>query len=195
MSALQSLMRGWTELAPYNFIHALRFEEAAEMGRWRIATAEALTALDLDATGLALETPATTIDAHFEAELVRGFAKNALPLRFFVLSTPTGHWFGVVVDHWFADDFSCRALLRRIHANYGAREKPALFWAQKHLPGGPFMERVAQLLRASESVAPRLPPAVAKTSGFQPRHISRGAAGWNLGSSAHAGEATTRHGA
>lgn len=148
-------MRGWSELAPYNFIHALRFDEPAEVERWRAATVEALTRLGLGAAALVIETPRTEIDAHFEAELNRGFAAGDLPLRFFVIETRGGHWFGVVLDHWFADDFSSRALLQQIHASYRAVESTELFWAQTTSPCRPwltewssFFKQAAALRRA-----------------------------------------------
>lgn len=148
-------MRGWSELAPYNFIHALRFDEPADVKRWRAATAEALARLGLEAAGLVIETPQTEIDALLEAELNRGFGVGDLPLRFFVIETRGGHWFGVVLDHWFADDFSSRALLQRIHASYRAVEPAELFWAQARSPRhnwltewGSFLKQAAALRRA-----------------------------------------------
>ncbi|MEO5722182.1 MAG: hypothetical protein ABIR71_12015 [Chthoniobacterales bacterium] len=125
LTAFQSLMRGWAELAPYNFIHALRFEEPAEQERWRDATAETLHLLGLEASALAIERPTVEIDVHLEAELNRGFAAADLPLRFFLIETEDGgHWFGVVLDHFLADDFSARALLRGIYARYRGTDLP-----------------------------------------------------------------------
>ena len=133
-SAFQSLMRGWSELAPYNFIHALRLEEPAEVERWRGAATEALHTLGLT-KGIGVETPVADIETHLAAELNRGFAVGELPLRFFVIETTgAGHWFGVVIDHWFADDFSGRALLQRMYANYrgtAAAGLPELFLAKR----------------------------------------------------------------
>lgn len=161
MNAFQTLMRGWAQLAPYNFIHALRLEQPAGVERWHAATAAALRTLELETTSLAIETPATPIEAHLEAELHRAFAPGALPLRFFVVeANGGGHWFGVVVDHWFADDFSCRAMLRRIYSSYqpdgATADKADLFLAQKQAPRrnwmvewSSFLQQAASLQRAS----------------------------------------------
>ena len=83
-------MRGWAELAPYNFIHALRLPGAADAERWRHAVAEALATLGLPTTSLEIERPTVDIDAHLEAELNRAFASGDLPLRFFLIETATG---------------------------------------------------------------------------------------------------------
>ena len=112
-------MRGWAELAPYNFMHAMRLEEPANLERWLQAAEDALRPLELGAAPVTIESPATTIDEHLDAELNRGFGPGELPLRFFVINeTNGGHWLGVVIDHWLADDYSCRLLLERVYANY-----------------------------------------------------------------------------
>jgi hypothetical protein len=127
-TAFQSLMRAWSELAPYNFIHAMRLEEPADTERWQRAAEEALRTLETSAPVL-IETPATDIDSHLEAELNRPFLPQDLPLRFFAI----GPWFGAVIDHWLADDFSCRALLERMYSFYrspdDSLDRPPLRWA------------------------------------------------------------------
>ncbi len=156
-SALQRLMRGWAELAPYNFIHALRLAGAAEEERWREAIVEALAALGLETASLKIERPATDIDTHVEAELNREFAAGDLPLRFFLLETSAGdHWLGVVFDHWFADDFSSRALLERIYANYRGIDSREITWARRQPARGnwwtewrSFLQQARALRRAA----------------------------------------------
>jgi hypothetical protein len=121
-------MRAWSELAPYNFIHAMRLEKSADIGRWQRAAEEALRTLEIRAPVL-IETPAVDIEAHFEAELNRPFLSQDLPLRFFAI----GSWFGAVIDHWLADDFSCRLLLERMFSFYHSPDEslgqPPLQWA------------------------------------------------------------------
>lgn len=131
-------MRGWSELAPYNFIQALRLEEPPDLERWRSAAAQQLRALG-EIADVAIETPMAGIDAHLEAELNRGFAAGDPSLRFFVIEVAAGgHWFGVVIDHWWADDFSIRALLERIYASYrnnhSLAAKADLQWARRLPP-------------------------------------------------------------
>lgn len=128
-------MRGWTELAPYNFIHALRLSGPPDAERWRTAVAEVLGALGLETTSLTIERPAAGIDDHLEAELNRGFTSEELPLRFFLSDDPAGgYWLGIVLDHWFADDFSSRALLERIFSRYHGTDSAELTWAKRQWP-------------------------------------------------------------
>ena len=133
LTAFQSLMRAWSELAPYNFIHAMRLEKPADVERWRCAAEDAIRTLELGTTKASIETPKADIEIHLEAELNRPFSTTDFPLRFFAIEAPAGgHWFGVVIDHWLADDFSCRALLHRMYSSYqspaGATGWPALRW-------------------------------------------------------------------
>jgi hypothetical protein len=121
LTAFQSLMREWSALAPYNFIHAMRLSAPAEIDRWQNAVAAAMQALSILPATVPIEQPATDIETHLEAELHRPFSPLAAPFRFFVVETKTGgHWFGAVLDHWLADDFSCRTLLERIYSIYHA---------------------------------------------------------------------------
>jgi hypothetical protein len=127
-------MREWSALAPYNFIHAMRLSAPAEIDRWQNAVAAAMQELAILPATIPIEQPAADLETHLEAELNRPFSPRAAPLRFFVVDAKTGgHWFGAVLDHWVADDFSCRALLERIysnyHANIGDARSSRLEWA------------------------------------------------------------------
>ncbi|MEP6809414.1 MAG: hypothetical protein ABI992_04165 [Chthoniobacterales bacterium] len=149
-------MRGWSELAPYNFIHALRLEEPLDLVAWRRATEAALQSLELGTAPVMVETPSLEIDQQLDRELNRAFAPGELPVRFFALHAAGGHWFGVVLDHWVADDFSARALLERIYALRQSRELPplrraAIFRARKNLwrEGSAFLRQARGLRRAA----------------------------------------------
>src|SRR4051812_35313829 len=118
-NAFQTLMREWAALAPYNGIHAMRLASPVDIGRWRKAVNP--VAEELGLTGeIPIEQPPTDLESHLNAELKRPFAEGGPPLRFFVVDSGTGdgHWFGIVFEHWIADDFSCRALLQRAYCNY-----------------------------------------------------------------------------
>jgi hypothetical protein len=126
LTAFQSLLREWSALAPYNFIHAMRLSAPADIDRWQNAVAAAMQELAILPATTAIEQPATDLETHLIAELHRPFSSIAAPLRFFVIAGKTGgHWFGVVLDHWVADDFSCRTLLRRIYSIYYANHGDA----------------------------------------------------------------------
>lgn len=136
LNAMQALMRRFTELAPYNFIHAMRVAGSARVDRWREAATHALADLRLGAphfdgdrvsfTAAApavLETPRLSLDHHLDAELNRPFLPGDAPVRFFVIEeADDSHWFGIVLDHWIADDHSCRQLMQRIFLRYHAPE-------------------------------------------------------------------------
>ncbi len=133
LTAFQSLMREWSVLAPYNFIHAMRLPGPVELDRWQSAAAVAMRALALPPAPIPIEQPAMDLETHLEAELNRSFSAMELPFRFFAMEAPGGgHWFGIVVDHWVADDFSCRALLQQMYSTYqspaGPTEWPTLQW-------------------------------------------------------------------
>jgi hypothetical protein len=133
LTAFQSLMREWSELAPYNFIHAMRLSTSANIDRWQKAVALAIQELTMLPATIAVEQPVIDLETHLQAELHRPFSPIDAPLRFFVVRAKAGgHWFGAVLDHWVADDFSCRLLLQRIYSNYhrdiSEAPSPSLEW-------------------------------------------------------------------
>src|SRR4029077_12264442 len=157
LTGLQSLMREWSTLAPYNCIHAMRLSAPAELDRWRNAVSVAMQDLGIVPESIPLEQTATDLEAHLEAELNRPFSALASPLRFFVIDIKTdGHWFGVTFDHWLADDFSCRSLMQRIYSIYRAggndTQKSRLEWMPAPPPhsrwrGWPSFIRQTMILR------------------------------------------------
>lgn len=119
LTAFQLLMREWSKLAPYNFIHAMRFDAAPDVDRWEKALGTTMAELEIMPAAVRLEQPSTDIDSHLQSELLRPFAETEAPIRFFVLDeNEDGHWFGATINHWFADDFSCRILFQQIYAAY-----------------------------------------------------------------------------
>jgi hypothetical protein len=122
LSAFQLLMREWSALAPYNFIHAMRLPGPADIDRWQNAVAEAAQTLIVEPEKIRVEQPATNLETHLDAELHRPFTFDHAPFRFFAIDAGAdGHWFVAVIDHWAADDFSCRVLLQRIYEIYQGR--------------------------------------------------------------------------
>jgi hypothetical protein len=126
-------MREWSALAPYNFIHAMRLLGLADIDRWQKAVAAAMQELAILPATIPIEQPVTDLETHLEAELHRPFSPLDAPMRFFVVRAKAdGHWFGAVLDHWVADDFSCRLLLQRIYSNYHRNisdaHSPCLEW-------------------------------------------------------------------
>lgn len=157
LTGLQTLMREWSTLAPYNCIHAMRLSAPAELDRWRNAVSVAMQDLAIVPESIPLEQTAMDLEAHLEAELNRPFSALASPFRFFVIDINTdGHWFGVTFDHWLADDFSCRSLMERIHSIYRAggsdTQKSRLEWMPAVAPrsrwrGWPSFIRQTMILR------------------------------------------------
>lgn len=136
LNAMQALMRRFAELAPYNFIHVMRGAGPAHVDRWREAATQALAELHLgppcfdgdrvsfpSTAPAVVETPRSNLDTHLDNELNRPFSPDNAPLRFFVIEeSDDTHWFGVVLDHWLADDHSCRQLMHRIFLRYHSPE-------------------------------------------------------------------------
>ncbi|HSI11045.1 MAG TPA: hypothetical protein VK961_03325 [Chthoniobacter sp.] len=132
LNAMQALMRRFAELAPYNFIHAMRGAGPARADRWREVATQTLAELHLGAPQFegddvcfsstipaVIEAPSSDLDTHLATELNRPFPRGEAPLRFFVIGEPDDtHWFGIVLDHWLADDHSCRQLMHRFFLRY-----------------------------------------------------------------------------
>ena len=139
-------MKEWSQLAPYNCIHAMRLPGPVEIDRWGRAITASLEPLAIKPVSLE---EASNLDAHLEVELNRSFSEGAAPLRFFVINEKTdGHWFGVSFDHWLADDYSCRNLMHRIYSMSREDESSAQ---------GPSLESMPDFRRRSSWAAwPRL---------------------------------------
>src|SRR5689334_22020994 len=91
LTDFQLLMRDWRELAPYNFIHAIRLPSAPDVSRWENAITDAVREL-----GIQADAPGEyggDMDAHLESELQRPFSSLEMPLRFFVVNERgNGYW-------------------------------------------------------------------------------------------------------
>jgi hypothetical protein len=160
LTPFQSLMREWSQLAPYNFLHALRLPAPLDMDVLRAAVATAMHELEIPATAVRIEQSPTDLYTHIDTELQRPFSVEDAPFRFFVLDSSDGHhWLGAVIDHWVADDFSCRRLLQHIYSScYGRTDQvldSRLAWAQIRENSTPdwkswlsFLKRSLELRRA-----------------------------------------------
>ncbi len=119
LTPFQSLMRHWSALTPFNFAHAMRLTKPLDLGRWQQAASAAIGGMGAGVGPISIATGGVDIDTHLTAELNRGFDEADLPFRFFAIDAHDGgHWLAVTIDHWWADDFSCRALLQQIYSAY-----------------------------------------------------------------------------
>lgn len=117
LNAFQCLMREWAALAPFNFIHAMCLPGPADPQRWENAAVVILRQLELSPPAVVVEQPTADLETHLRAELHRPFASIHAPIRFFIINGDADqYWFGVVLDHWLADDFSCRHLLQIMYS-------------------------------------------------------------------------------
>lgn len=116
LTPFQSLMKEWAALAPYNFVHAIRFASPVDIERWQAAVDAVVRKIGLTNSANRTEKLSDDMEAHLQAELLRPFSETDAPIRFFV--TASGYWAGATINHWFADDFSCRLLLGQIYATY-----------------------------------------------------------------------------
>ncbi len=154
LNDIQSIMRSWSELAPYQFIHAMQIDGSADVCRWRLAAEQAVQELGLgapdflgntvrfsQAPSVRIDLPEIDLDQHVDAEMNRSFSRDELPVRFFVIEQPgNSHWFGVVVDHWLADDYSCRQLLHGIFLRYHSSESENRFTSPRQCISPPLRQ-------------------------------------------------------
>ena len=125
LTPFQALMRHWSALTPFNFAHAMRLAEPLDLKRWQQAAGAVIGGMNPAGPPISVATDAVDLDALLTAELNRGFDDDDLPVRFFAIDAHDGgHWFGATIDHWWADDFSCRALLEKIFSAYETGSTP-----------------------------------------------------------------------
>ncbi len=132
LNAFQLLMRDWTRLGPYNAGQALCVAGLPDPSRWQTAVQDVMSALRLgrpQVEGLraffypveAIHVPVVT-DATLESlvgqQMNLPFAEDDFPIRFFIVTAPDRHWLLAVYNHWIADSFAMRSVIRNIFHRY-----------------------------------------------------------------------------
>ena len=141
LNAFQLLMRDWTKLGPYNAAQALCVAGLPDSSRWETSIHEVISALGLGRPRVEgsraffdpvqpIPVPVIT-DASLEAlagqQMNLPFADGDFPIRFFIITAVDRHWLLAVYNHWIADSFAMRSVIRNMFHRYcdpGARLAP-----------------------------------------------------------------------
>lgn len=132
LNAFQLLMRDWTQLGPYNAGQALCVADVPDPSRWQTAVQDVMSALRLGRPQVegsrAFFYPVEVIhvsvitDATLESlagqQMNLPFSENDFPIRFFIITAPDRHWLLVIYNHWIADSFAMRCVMRNIFDRY-----------------------------------------------------------------------------
>ena len=113
-------MRCWTALAPYNAVQAIEIDGVAELSQWRTATEKVVAEL----TRLNLIPPIRSPDnIEYVAdgpscqdiitrEINTPFTEGGSPIRLCLVQNSRSFHLIVTYDHWIADSWSIRELMR-----------------------------------------------------------------------------------
>ena len=147
LNAFQKVMLHWSELHPYNAVHVYKVAGPARCGQLNDAIDEAywlngIGAVELEGDG---ESYHFEPDESPEIEVVRGFADpdgallgrvagelnrpfgrpRCQPIRFTLIEAgPAAHYVVATYDHWMADAFAARLILRHVLGRYCGLEIP-----------------------------------------------------------------------
>ena len=132
LNAFQLLMRDWTQLGPYNAAQALCVAGLPDSSRWQTSIQEVISGLRLGRPRVegsraffypveAIDVPVIT-NANLESlageQMNLPFAECDFPIRFFIVTAVDRHWLLVVYNHWIADSFAMRCVMRNIFDRY-----------------------------------------------------------------------------
>ncbi len=120
MNAFQKLMRCWTALAPYNAVQAIEIDGIAELAQWQTATEKVVAEL----TRLKLIPPfrppgnieyvadGTSCKDIITRQINTPFTEGGSPIRLCLVQNSRSFHLIVTYDHWIADSWSIRELMR-----------------------------------------------------------------------------------
>lgn len=138
LNIFQQLMRSWTTLGPYNAGQAMRLSGSADIQLWK-------RAVNAVVGGIGLGTPQVQGDSAIfthclpimpnvcqeplasvaARELNTPFLADDIPLRFFVVPENEEYWLLIIYDHWIADSWSIRELMKWILSAYCGNPAPS----------------------------------------------------------------------
>lgn len=126
----QRLMLKISALAPYNAVHAVKLKHdnidddlecainqtitTIGIGKPQFSTDEREVYFNTINHPIQLNTITGSLQDHVNIEMNHRFNRDDLPLRFFIISTPTGHYFSVTYNHWIADAYGISRLVDTI---------------------------------------------------------------------------------
>ena len=142
LNIFQQLMRSWTTLGPYNAGQAMRLSGKMDIQHWQTVINDVIGAIGLGTpqvqgdfvifrncmpiTPHVCQESLTSVAAR---ELNTPFVPHDIPLRFFIIPDNEEYWLLTIYDHWIADSWSIRELMKLILAAYcgdSANSRPIL---------------------------------------------------------------------
>ena len=131
LNIFQQLMRSWTTLGPYNAGQAMRLRGTFDVQLWKQAITDVVgtiglgspqvqgdRAMFINLTPIMLRVCQESLASVAASELNTPFAAHDTPLRFFIIPENDGYWLLTIYDHWIADSWSIRELMKLILAAY-----------------------------------------------------------------------------
>ena len=131
LNIFQQLMRSWTSQGPYNAGQAMRIGGHHDIKRWQDAINPVIASIGLGIPQIQGDCVVFNADTRVlpqicdEAlsavtvrEINKPFGTNEIPLRFFIIPDGDDHWLLTIYDHWVADSWTIRELMRLILACY-----------------------------------------------------------------------------
>lgn len=123
LNSFQKLMRCWTTLAPYNAMQAIEISGMAHIATWQRAAEDVLSRL-ASQQRIPLLPPLDPIDVWgvgtacndiIVRHLNTAFIDGQCPIRLCVVQNEDSFHLIMVYDHWLADSWSIRELMRCIY--------------------------------------------------------------------------------
>lgn len=127
-------MRRWSRLSAYNAGQMMLVQGKPNLDLWRDAAEGVIAELGLGVPRFrkhdkvvefsppppfSIQRVTSSLQSFANEELNRSFTSRELPIRFFVQERTDGtYYFGAFYDHWIADSYSMRELMRRIWERY-----------------------------------------------------------------------------
>ncbi len=123
LNSFQKLMRCWTSLAPYNAVQVMKIGGHANLEHWQNAVKQVLAGLQASGCFPPMPEmapvehlpPETSCEQAIATALNKPFIPGRAPLRAAILPLPDAFLFILTYDHWIADSWSIRELMRCIY--------------------------------------------------------------------------------
>jgi hypothetical protein len=131
LNIFQQLMRSWTAMGPYNAGQAMRLSGQYDLQRWQKAIYDVVQAIGLGTPqihgdsaifighqSIAPHVCQETLESAAIREINTPFSPHDVPLRFLIIPENEHYWMLAIYDHWIADSWSIRELMRLILTAY-----------------------------------------------------------------------------
>ena len=143
LNQYQQLMRRISHSSPYNAVHTVvidAFQDAElklhnainvvinqlALGNPRFSSNNQEVTFIPCVEPVPLENRFTSLDAHIDQEMNYLFASTEFPLRFFIISDHSQHYFSITYNHWIGDGYAIRCLVEAIFSHLQGESVPQL---------------------------------------------------------------------